>query len=97
VKIGSTGTAISASPRAITSWTLGTLAANTGATTVITVTGAATGADCLATETSGVVAGVGGIFGCSTAANQCSVSVYNPTAVGITFGTRTVACRVFNP
>lgn len=100
--IGSSGTAISKSVRATGTWNPGLLAA-CGAgpcvtvTTNLTVTGAATGADCIA----GVVnpAPLSGypVQCIVTAADTCGLMIVNQTNTAVTFGSATFYCRVFNP
>jgi len=97
VTIGPNGTAITNSPRGTAVWNPGTIAAGAQATTTITVTGAATGADCIA----GVVSPAplsGHLPQCIiTAANTCSLSILNQSAAGTTLGSATFYCRAFNP
>jgi hypothetical protein len=91
------GTGISASYRGTTSWTPGSITANACATTTISLTGAAAGADCTVTPPSGVpVASVW--TSCSVTLNTCNLYQCNADNVNAHTGdSGTYACRVFNP
>jgi hypothetical protein len=98
VTIGASGTAISKSVRGTATWNPGTVAANGGtATTSITVTGAVTGADCIAGVTSPAPLSGYPVQCIITAADTCGVMIVNQATAGVTFGSATFYCRVFNP
>jgi hypothetical protein len=96
-KLGSSGTAISGSFRGTV-----TNPALTGAQacldTTVTVTGAATGAECLVGLPSGIAANIGVSITCYVSAtNTAKLHVCNVTAAGITPTPGTYSVRVFNP
>jgi len=98
VTIGSGGTAISGSFRGTTTWNPGTITGGGGtATTNVTVTGAVTGADCIAGVTSPAPLSGYPVQCIVTATNTCGLMIVNQSASNVTFGSATFYCRVFNP
>ncbi len=94
VTIGASGTAISASYRGTVSWTPGVINTLSVANNTITLTGAAAGADCVATPPG---SNSQLPLACWVTLNTCNLQISNPTAVNITSASGTFACRVFNP
>lgn len=96
ITIGSSGTAISGSFRGTASWTPGNINAGTTTTTSVTVTGAASNADCIPGTPSNIALNL--IFTCSiTSSNTCTLTLANPTAGSVTGPSGTYTCRAFNP
>jgi len=94
--VGASGTPISASYRGTTTWNPGTIGNNSCATTTISLTGAAAGADCNFTPPD--FGGAGGDFTtvhCWVTANTCNLRMCTVTST--TPGSATWACRVNNP
>jgi hypothetical protein len=93
------GQAISGSFRGTVSWNpgAGTVNANSCASTGVTVTGAVQAADCTVGLPTTPVSQVF-TWACScSAANTCSITICNPTAVATAAPNGTYAARVFNP
>jgi hypothetical protein len=95
LKIGASGTAISASYYGSFSWTPGSVAAGGVNIITISISGVAAGAPC--------AVGIPGAMGnatvpyCYSIANNCVIAIANPTAGALTPGSGTYSCRVFNP
>jgi hypothetical protein len=94
VTIGASGTAISASYRGTTTWNPASTT-NGQATTTITVTGAAAGADCVVTPPSTITTPFAIVPFCVVTLNTCTVGFWS---IGTNdLPSDTWACRVFNP
>jgi hypothetical protein len=96
VKIGSSGTPISASIRLASSIDLASIAANTCSDTTMTVTGAATAAECVVGMPIAPQSGLN--WGCYvSAADTVKLRVCNATTAPIDPPLQTYSVRVFNP